>query len=339
MELEENVVGKQEDWAQFITIADAEAHPVTDWIPTPGNRPLVNVLHRYQVDRYDEPSENAHVDGQDWEQFEAAGRFRAELKARAQWLSRTASVSKLAQDVSNPAGIRDNLAREITKKMTEMARDWEATVSSEQEAYEDDQSTGNKTRGIGKWIDDSAQSLYPVPSDYRPPAASIYSDTKANLTEDKIDALLESRYSETGEKGAMRMFCGIKLKGRFKDFQFYLPGSLSTQATARVTNRQESAAMLGNTVDRYESDGGTLELVLSRWLYHKNFTGSGGSSSVGSWIGLGMNRDRWMLRWNQRPQVYRPDFQGGSYKAAMDMIAMLVCTNPLGEIKIKPSDA
>jgi hypothetical protein len=45
----------------------------------------------------------------------------------------------------------------------------------------------------------------------------------------------------------------------------------------------------------------------------------------------------WELRWNQKPAVYRPEFKGGSYEAAMDAIAMLVCKNPRGEGKYAPT--
>jgi hypothetical protein len=45
----------------------------------------------------------------------------------------------------------------------------------------------------------------------------------------------------------------------------------------------------------------------------------------------------WEMRWKQKPKVYRPEFKGGSYEAAMDMIAMLVCKNPLAEGKVAPS--
>lgn len=335
MLLEENVVGKQEDWGQFVTIADLRNNPIMAWLPV-GSR-FVNVLHQYQADRYAEPEENAHVDGKDWTTFEQAGRFRKELKARAQWLSKTAAVSKLGQDVSNAAGVADEMAREITKKMTEMSSDFEATISSDQEAHEDDQSEGNKTRGIGKWIQNGAQSLYPVPEDYRTPTSSIYSSTKASLVEDEVQKILESLFNETGQMRTYRLFAGIKLKRRFQEFQFYLPDSLSTQATARVTNRQESGNRLGNTIDTYQGEGGTLELAVSRWLAHQNFTG--GSSTKANWRGYILNRDMWQLRWNQRPRVYRPEFKGGSYKAAMDMIAMLVCKNPIAEGKIDPSDA
>jgi hypothetical protein len=43
------------------------------------------------------------------------------------------------------------------------------------------------------------------------------------------------------------------------------------------------------------------------------------------------------LRWNQKPKVYRPEFKGGSYEVALDMILMLCAKNVRAEGKIAPT--
>jgi hypothetical protein len=103
-----------------------------------------------------------------------------------------------------------------------------------------------------------------------------------------------------------------------------------------VTNRDQSNRRLGSPVDFYDSDFGDIEMHLSKWLAHPNFGGTVGKSN---WRGYIIRPPSWKIRWNQKPTVYRPEFKGGSYKAAMDAIAMLVCNNPIGEGKIDPSDA
>jgi hypothetical protein len=69
-------------------------------------------------------------------------------------------------------------------------------------------------------------------------------------------------------------FVGALLKKHFGEFQSYLPTSSTTQITGSVTMREDSDKAIGNTVDRYESDWGTVELHMSRWLIHENFGGS-----------------------------------------------------------------
>jgi hypothetical protein len=44
----ENVIGKQEDWANYLTNVEMRETPFLDWLPT-GNTP-VNNLYDYQAD-------------------------------------------------------------------------------------------------------------------------------------------------------------------------------------------------------------------------------------------------------------------------------------------------
>ncbi len=95
---------------------------------------------------------------------------------------------------------------------------------------------------------------------------------------------------------------------------------------------------LGNTIDYYDSDWGMLELHMTKWNAHPNFTTSG-TATISAWRGYFLNPARWSWLWNQKPTVYKPEFRGGSYKAAIDAIIMFLCWNPIGEGKVIPSDA
>jgi len=339
MLLERNVVGKKTDWAEYITLADEHETPALRLLPK-GPKP-VNVIKNYQSDTYDDPTPNAWPDGKDWDTFQSAGKNRVPLAARVQWFVKTAAVSKLAEDVTDTAGIADELAHEIPKKMTELAREMECAACCDQAAVADTgvQAVGNQYRGIGYWV----ASSYTADADVAPAAAitpsanSIYSGTKANLTEDAVKVVLEQMWISTGGLGRKLGLVGSKLKKRFGEFQFYVPTSTTTQVTGRITNRNESGNSLGNTVDTYESDWGTLELHMTKWNAAAGFTG--GTATKSQWRGYFLNPARWAWLWNQKPTVYKPEFKGGSYKAAMDAIAMFLCMNPIGEGKVDPSDA
>lgn len=336
MLLEANVVGKKTDWADYITLSDEHETPMLRMLPK-GPKP-VNVVKNYQFDSYEKPKPTAHVDGKDWVQFKTAGAQRQQAAARVQWFDNTAAVSKLAEEAADTAGITDQLAHEIPKALTVIARNMECAASSDQLEHIDDGETGHCFRGLGEWIRATSQTTgIPVTSPYLPPAASIYTDIKGNLNEDAIQTILESMWLTTGNKSRMIGFVGGLLKKRFRDFQFYLPSSLTTQSTARVTQRSEGDSALGNTVDKYSSDWGDVELTLSRWLANEAFTG--GTVTKAQWRGYFIHTVNWAWCWNQKPTVYRPEFKGGSYKAAMDAILMLLCMNPVGEGKVDPSDA
>lgn len=340
MLLEKNVVGKKTDWANYITLSDEHETPMLRRLPK-GPKP-VNVVKNYQADTYTDPSPNAWPDGKDWDTFKSAGANRVPLAARCQWFVQTAAVSKLAEDVTDTAGITDELAHEIPKKMTEMAREMECSAACDQVSYADDGTVGHKFRGAGTWI----ASSYTADADVvptaaiTPPSASIYTGTKANLTEDAIKLVLQSMWKKTGSKSTKVGFVGSQLKKRFGEFQFYLPTSTTTQVTGRISNRDEGSGKIGNVVDTYASDWGPLELHLTNWNAHPNFI-SGGSTTKTDWRGYFMNMGggMWSWLWNQKPTVYKPEFKGGSYKAAMDAILMFLCSNPIGEGKVDPSDA
>lgn len=339
MELEKNVVGKKTDWANYITLADEHETPMLRVLPK-GPKP-VNVVRNYQSDTYSAPKPNAWPDGKDWDAFKSAGANRKPLSARVQWFVQTAAVSKLAEDVTDIAGITDELAHEIPKKMTEMAREMEASAASDQSSQSDagDQINGNKFRSMGAWIKATANADADIAVDASllPAAAQIYTDVKANLTEDAVKLALESAWLATGNTGSKVGFVGSKLKKQFGVFQFYIPTSLNTQASNRISNRDQSdMTLLGSMVDVYDSDWGKIDLHMTRWNAHENFAGS---VTKAQWRGYFVNTDRWEWDWNQKPTVYKPEFKGGSYKAAMDAIVMFLCKNPLGEVKVDPSDA
>lgn len=327
----ENLVGNQEDWANYITNIDMRNTPILEWLPV-GNKP-VNVLYNYQVEQYTAPRDNSHVDGKPWTNFRDAQDGQARLKALIQWFDNTTSVSKLAEDVSNPAGgVSDLLAHDIPKRLKEMGRDMEAAFGDDADGREDNKTLGYKTRTIGSWINNSAQALYPVPAGFLTPAASIDATASASITEDIIRNILESMGRQTGSKDEITAFVGPKAKRAFANFQFFLPSSSATQLTTAGFTQDGTSKEIVRSVDTYAGDYGPVRLVLDWFL--ANLTGS---TTVQNFRMYFLHQAAWELRWNQKPKVYRPEFKGGSYEAAMDAIVMLVCKNPLGEGKYAPA--
>jgi hypothetical protein len=83
---------------------------------------------------------------------------------------------------------------------------------------------------------------------------------------------------------------------------------------------------------RYSSDFGPVDLVLNYWINAVD-----GTATTQAWTGYFLHQSRWELRWNQKPRVYKPEFKGGGYEAAMDAICMLCCLNPKAEGKYAPT--
>jgi hypothetical protein len=336
MLLVDDVIGDQEDWAQFITLADEHTKPLLSLIPK-GKKP-VSRLYNYQAEVYATPAKSNMPEGKDWDTFKSAGQNRVELQARVERFDETAAVSVMAEELGNAAGIDSELAHEIVKKTEEMARCIECKLGSDDPAYVDDGVTQDRTQGMGLWIQSGTTSqVYATPAAVRPDAGQIYTGTKANLFENAVRDVLQAQWTKTGGTGTHQLVVGSELKERFSNFTLYIPSDVSTQTTSLVTNRNMNDRSLQRIVDRYNSEFGSYELHLSNWLAQ---TGWGAATaSVGQWRGYALNTDMWELRWHTKPQWHRPEFKGGSYKAACYAILMLVCKNPIGEAAIKPSDA
>jgi len=337
MLLEKNVVGKKTDWANYITLSDEHDTPLLKRLPK-GDKP-VNVVKHYQADTYETPTPSAWPEGKSWDTYTSAGAQRKELVARVQYLVQTAAVGKLAQDVTDTAGVKDELAREITKKMTVIARQIESHGASDQPAFADDGNTGHMFRGIGKWIQTTAQSDADadVPSALRPASAQISAAAYNALTEDILKGILESMWTATGKASRnLILVAGWKAITQIaENFQFYLPSSTSTQVQSRQTNRNQGDSLLGTNITTYQSVWGTVELIPTKWNQYAGF--SGGSATYNPYRTYILHPDMWAWHWNQKPTVYQPEYKGGSYSCAIEAIIMLLCKSPLAEGAWKPA--
>lgn len=337
MLLETNVVGKKTDWANYITLSDEHDTPLLKRLPK-GDKP-VNVVKHYQADTYETPTPVAWPEGKSWDNFSSAGAQRKELVARVQYLVQTAAVGKLAQDVTDTAGVTDELAREVTKKMTVIARQIDCHAGCDQAAYADDGVTGHMFRGIGKWIQTTAQSDADadVPAALRPASAQISTAASNALTEDILKTIMQTMWINTGKASRNLILVGGSgaINQIAENFQWFLPSSTSTQSSARTTNRSNDSTTLGSNISTYQSTWGQVELIPTKWNQYPGF--SGGSATYNPYRTYILHPDMWMWHWNQKPTVYTPEYKGGSYCSAIEAIIMLLCKNPLGEGAWKPA--
>jgi len=329
METIDQLVGLEQDWANYITNVEMREHVFLDWLPV-GSKP-VNPLFQYQVENYRAPRENRHVDGQPWKEPASAGEGRAKVIALLQWFENGISVSKLTQDVSSDPAITDQLAYEIPKALKEMATDMEVAFLEDYDCLEDNKVTGYRTRGVGSWLASTAQAKYPVAAAYLLPAASTVATTTANRTEDELRVILQSIWEETKASEDIDAFGGSDVIKTLGNFQYRLPSSNSTaQSTFTRTLKDQT---LNRTVRRYEGDFQNVSFLPEPWLVKL----SSAVANVQKGRCYLLHRSKWEVRWNQKPRVYKPEFKGGSYEAFMDCLAMLVCRNPRGEGKIAPT--
>ena len=336
MLLADNKIGVPQDLANFITLSDEHDTPLIKRLAKNGRGEIKSRLNEYQSDVYRAPRRSNMPEGKDWSAFPGTHN-RALLKARIDRFDGTGSVSVLAEDVDKANGVASDIARMIQQELTVMGREVECVLGSDQAAYEGDQAIQDRTQGMGLWIQSGTTSqVYQTPANVRPHADQIYGGTKADLHETALQELLQRAWRSTGRKDTMVGCVGPALKNRINTFPQYVPGSLSTQSTAVVSNRNLSERTLSRVVDRYAGDYGAVELEISNWLANAEFGGTTGKSD---WRGYFIHPEMWDFTWHTMPTAERLAFEGGNYKFGIYAFGRLRCLNPIGEIKVDPSDA
>ena len=285
--LEKDIVnaGKREDLANLIAMVDAKDTPFTS-MAKKGSQPG-NTIFRWQADRLPAAAApTAVVDGTDVDPNSGTSNFvndggtqyRVELSNRIQIFRKAVRVSKLTQDVANIAGVRDELANNVSKAITMIKRDMEVSMCSNQTAQVDNGTVGYRTRGLDKWIVAAASidtvDLPAAASAFCPAAAQISSVGTASLTETVVQDILTGIYSQTGQFKNYDAIVGPTLKRAFTNLVFTTPssGSTNTQSVVRTLNRDSEDSSYISSVDVFQGDFGQIRLHPSLFLKN-NFSG------------------------------------------------------------------
>ena len=328
--------GIRQDLSDLIAVVDAKTCPVVS-MAKKGAEPI-NPLTQWQADGYAATTvpagvlSNTDVSSSD---FVDNAANRVLLSARIQKFREVPSVDDLAQNVSEVAGIgkRREMARAVTKSLEQLKRSMEAAFCSDQESVEQSGSTPYKTRGLGKWIQNGAQTDLPVNSAYRTPTSSVNTTATASLTENDIQNMLQSIYEQTGKGQTYSLVCGPALKRQFTSFTRTQFGSTNVASAIRVLNQKDSSKIV-STVDIFEGDFGTLELIPSLFLAKDV---SVNATAVQNGRGYVLDMDMVELRYNRKPRFQELEDRGGGPRGIVDAICALCVKSPLALGKFAPT--
>lgn len=330
---ERTQVGKREDLADYISLVDARDTPITSLIPK-GNKPG-NTLLNWQADSMPAAQSSGSVDGVDVTSYSNLNDGRKVIQNYIQVFQRAIRVSPLAVDVSNVAGLRDELAGMVAKGIKLTKRDIELTISSDNGAQADaGGTTPYLTRGLGKWISPiaSKDTTLPPPDAYCPPTSSINTTATASFTESDAQGVLTSIYGETGSFKEYDCVVGTSLKRAFSNLLFTT--GLTTTSTAGVTGSGATAVRTFSrdansdayiaSVDIFEGDFGRLKLHPSLFLPNAA-------------RGYVLDMELLELRYTNLPEVTELPDAGGGPARLIKAVAGLICKNPLGLGKFDPA--
>ena len=328
--------GIRQDLSDLIAVVDAKTCPVVS-MAKKGSEPI-NPLTQWQADGYNSVTvpagvlSNADVTSAD---FIDNAANRVLLSARIQKFREVPSVDDLAQNVSEVAGVgkRREMARAVTKSLEQIKRKMEAAFCSDQESVEQSGATPYKTRGLGKWIQNGAQTDLPVNASYRTPTSSVNTTATAALTENDIQNMLQSIYEQTGKGQTYSLVCGPTLKRQFTAFTRTQFASTNVASAIRVLNQKDESKIV-STVDIFEGDFGTLELIPSLFLA-KDATVN--ATAVQNGRGYVLDMDMVELRYNRKPRFQELEDLGGGPRGIVDAICALCVKSPLALGKFAPT--
>lgn len=329
-------VGLPRDISSQIHIADSKSTPFTSMVKK-GKR-LVNALHEWQVDAYAEPEERGQIDGKDKESFENAAENRDVLKNRCMIFDRTAQVSTIAEQVNQPAGVKEGeFARAKAKKITEIKRDMEVRFLGDRDVVEPGAGDRTGSRGLGSWITNSAQATYPVPASYRTPSASINTTNASSVQESHINAVLQSIFDEVGENKTYYGFVGTKLMRDFAEQTLYDAAAGDAAVAVRSYNQAVDKHKIDVKVSTYESDFGRVILVPSVWLAYYDSSNVKNSAAIRQGRGYILDMDDIQIRNNATPSAKDLPDLGGGPRCLIRAICTLEVGNPLKHGAFKPT--
>jgi hypothetical protein len=318
-------VGNREDLLDVLTVVDAKNTPISSSVAKTGQDISNPAVYSYLADGYNAPSTDGVVDSADVSEFSDATANRVLLSARAQKMRRTVRVSDFQANLADVAAIgrKKEFARATAKALTELKRDIEATISSDNNSVEGSGSVAYKTRGLGAWIASSPTVDLPVPASQLTPSASITNTATTALTETNLQNVLQSIYEQTGSQDRLILVAGPSLKKAITNFTRFTVNSTSNVFNLRQTAQAAGSDKLVSNISFYEGDFSTVEIVTSLFL------AANASTDAEKYArGYVMSPDHLMLRYGRRPRFQELEDQGGGPRGLVDAIVSLAVMSP-----------
>lgn len=317
--------GNREDLLDIISVVDAKNTPISSSVAKVGADLNNPGLYSYQADSYNSPEFGGVVDSADVSEFDDPTKNRVLLSARASKFRRTIRVSDFQQNVQDVAGVgkKKELARGTARAITELKRDIEAAISSDQDSREGSGSVSYRTRGLGEWIKATAQTDLPVPASQLTPSGSISGSTTAALTETILQDVLQSIYTQTGTTDRLVAVVGPALKKSITNFTRFTVNATTNVFNLRQTAQAAASDRLVSNISFYEGDFSTVEIVPSLLL------AAGASTDAEKFArGYIVNPDHLLLRYGRRPAFRELQDGGGGPRGLVDAIVSLAVLTP-----------
>jgi hypothetical protein len=325
----------REDLADYIAIVDAKSTPFVSMAPK--GRDIGNMQFSWQVDNYGAPVLAGVVDGTDVTVASASNPVvnRTRLNNYGQAFRRDLRIGFIAE-TQDVAGVTDELANGIAKKLVEIKRDMESTFMCTNQAAQADNGSSNAylTGSLGNWLTSTNASNIGAcasGSPFLPASGAVDTTASASFTEATAQNVLTAIYSATGTFRDYDCILGTTLKRAFTNLTAsgvtQVVNANSIAATSvRTFNQDLSSDSFKASIDIFEGDFGRLILHPSTFVGGKTST----SLTAQAFKGYVIPMDMVEVRYAKLPQVKDLPDAGGGPARLVEAIAGLVVKNPSG---------
>ena len=324
----------REDLADYIAIVDAKSTPFVSMAPK--GRDIGNMQFSWQVDNYGAPVLAGVVDGTDVTVASASNPVvnRTRLNNYGQAFRRDLRIGFIAE-TQDVAGVTDELANGIAKKLVEIKRDMESTFLCTNQAAQADNGTNPYLTGsMGNWLNSTNASNIGAcasGSPFLPASGAVDTTASASFVEATAQNVLTAIYSATGTFRDYDCILGTTLKRAFTNLTASATAVTSTTngiaaTSVRTFNQDLSADTFKASIDIFEGDFGRLILHPSTFVGGKTST----SLTALAYKGYVIPMDMVEVRYAKLPQVKDLPDAGGGPARLIEAIAGLVVKNPSG---------
>jgi len=325
----------REDLADYIAIVDAKSTPFVSMAPK--GKDIGNMQFSWQVDNYAAPALGGVIDGTDVTVSSASNPVvnRTRLNNYAQAFRRDLRIGFIAE-TQDVAGVTDEVANGIAKKLVEIKRDMESTFMCTNQAAQADNgtSTAYRTGSMGNWLNSTNASNIGAcapGSPFLPASGAVDTTAAASFVEATAQNVLTAIYSATGTFRDYDCILGSTLKRAFTNLTAsgvtQVVNSNSIAATSvRTFNQDLGADTFKASIDIFEGDFGRLVLHPTQFLGSTTGTTLTATATKGYVIPMDMVE----VRYAKLPQVKPLPDAGGGPARLVEAIAGLVVKNPSG---------
>jgi hypothetical protein len=334
--------GNREDLRDILTILEPEETPFTSSVQKGEgpNATFIEVL----ADTLRKPRISGTREGTD------AGKANNKVAKRQRFGSYVHrvqdeyGVTDVQQAISKRGGVAavsNEYGEAKAKTLREVKRDIESICCSANE-MQGGSDTEMQTRGVFTWINSSAQSVNPVPADFRPPAtvatgAGFDSSTSYptimsgvsgidTMTEANFNSLLRNLSKIYGGKKDYNVIAGDNITQTVDNFTRI---NSSSSAVRYQVLENASSHQITLSVNIFDSTFGRCAIIPTQWNNVSSTTGVGDPN-----VAYVLNMSLWRLMFLENLHSVDQDENAGGMSGYVKAMFALLCLNPKGNGKI-----